>query len=96
VNQEKGPHNSVTKFDVVLCFSSSILGAQAKVCRAVSGTCKLRDFSFLINRTLYSILLNDVLLFFLCQALAEAQKGKEQALVDSVSFGYTLSVVDPV
>ena len=28
-------------------FSSLILGAQAKVCRAVPGTCGLRDFQFL-------------------------------------------------
>lgn len=43
-------------------------------------------FSFL--NVSFNILLNDVFLSLLYQALAEAQKGKEQALVDSVSFGY--------
>lgn len=43
-----------------------------------------------------NILLNDVYYCpFLCQSLAEAQKGKEQALVDSVSFAYTLSLAEP-
>ena len=41
--------NPAKEFDDVLCFSSFILGSQAKVCRAVSGTCRLRDSSFLIN-----------------------------------------------